>query len=125
MERSGARPRPNGFGRPKFFWQKAILDLVSLTGRRARRREPSRHARVHIDTVEYLYRGAIVFALDSLDTTTTVEDLWSKAGRYVLPDCVLSERPADMPRCAIESALFDTNLVWKGAGLEFDKFYEQ
>lgn len=79
----------------------------------------------YIDRLEYMFRAALVFALDNLDTSTTVEDLWSKVSGYELPDYALSERPADIPRFAVESALLDPKLVWKGAGLTFDNLYEQ
>jgi hypothetical protein len=77
----------------------------------------------HIAKLERLFQGATLFALDHLDNSQTVEQLWDKAALYNLPACALAERPSDIPRFAIERALLDPKILCHGAGSGFDKFY--
>ena len=56
---------------------------------------------VHLEEVEQLFVGALVFALDKVATIDDVSQLWADVEKYVLPDFAKLRRPRDYPRYAV------------------------
>jgi hypothetical protein len=73
--------------------------------------------------VEYYLLGVLIFALDHLEMANTVDELWSAAQGYSLPEYALCERPADMPKLQILNFLIETRLKATGAGARIDAVY--
>ena len=64
-----------------------------------------------------------MFALDKIPSVSTVDGLWASVGAYDLPDYGLLERPPDMSKFPVESALEDSNLIVTGGGTWIDQGY--
>jgi hypothetical protein len=79
----------------------------------------------HINLLDRLFRGVLVFALDGLDHAQTVDDLWSGVGSYSPPDFAVAERPHDMPRLAMMHFLIDPHVPVPGLGPIFDNVYQR
>jgi hypothetical protein len=75
---------------------------------------------IYVDRVEYLFRGVLVFALNHLNTCSSVDQLWARAAKYKLPDFTVEGRPPEIITGAVHSLLAHTRWTWKGAGLAFD-----
>ena len=76
-----------------------------------------------IEEVEFLFAVVVLFALRHLETTDSVQGLWTmEVGEAAVPDW-LSLRPQDMPRIAVGDVRFDTNLLLRGGGKMFDELF--
>ena len=74
--------------------------------------------------VEYFLTGAFVFALDQIETTTSVDQLWSgRLSSYSLPEYALLERPNEMPKLPIQSVCMPLGAVIRGVGRVIDAQY--
>jgi hypothetical protein len=79
----------------------------------------------HIELLDRLFRGLLVFALDRLDGAGTVEDLWSGVLSYSLPDFASAERPHDMQRLAMLHFLVDPHVPVPGIGPILDSLHQR
>jgi hypothetical protein len=79
---------------------------------------------MEICNIEYLLTGVLVFALDHAEQAKHVEALWSRLSGYSLPDYVLLERPADMPKLPYTNVVLFTPHKCEGAGASIDAFYK-
>ncbi len=79
---------------------------------------------IHIEQIEHLFVGVLVFALERLPTTETVADLWSGLGGYQLPDFARQNRPSDLPKYAAPNMEVSTGVRMGDGGNLFRKFIE-
>jgi hypothetical protein len=73
----------------------------------------------HIETVEFLFKNVVVFALSQISQAGTVEDLWKTVDSYK-PPFDIQERPADMPRMAMKKFVMPIDVMVKNGGTLID-----
>jgi hypothetical protein len=71
---------------------------------------------VHLEEIEHLFAGVLVFALEQIPTVGNVDDLWRSVEAYVLPDFVRAERPKDFPRYAVPQMEISTPVTMQRGG---------
>jgi hypothetical protein len=76
----------------------------------------------HIETVEFLFRNVVIFALSRIAQVDTVESLWHGVGSYK-PITVIQERPADMPRLAMKKFVMPIGVTIKNGGTVIDSVF--
>jgi hypothetical protein len=74
------------------------------------------------DDIHYLFSGTIAFALSNLDAGT-VDELWTRASSFDLPDWLLKPNPSHAHRIAITLWLEDSKKVWTNMGRVTDQFF--
>lgn len=80
---------------------------------------------IHMDALDHFYCGAVVFALDHLQECVTLEDLWTRASEYRLPDVAATRRSSLIGRFGASIWLEDKGYVWHNVGRVFDQFYPE
>lgn len=74
---------------------------------------------VHIQALDRLFTGALVFALDNIHKGS-VQKLWESVASYQMPAYAAQLRPADMHRIPALRLTLDLHLAWLGMGVSFD-----
>jgi hypothetical protein len=72
--------------------------------------------------IHYLYSGTIAFALANLDAGT-VDQLWTGASSFELPDWLLKPNPSHAHRLAITFWIEDSKKIWTKMGQVTDPFF--
>lgn len=71
---------------------------------------------VHIEDIEHLFAGALVFALEHIDTVDEIATLWPVVERFTLPDFARLSRPRDFPKYAVTDMEMNTGVRMPGGG---------
>ncbi|HYE30281.1 MAG TPA: hypothetical protein VEH27_02530 [Methylomirabilota bacterium] len=80
------------------------------------------HLPALIPTLDLLFSGLFVFAVDLSPRVTTVKDLWGEAARYALPPELLVQHPPNS-RFAVSRADRRTDFKVTNNGRIFDQFF--
>lgn len=79
---------------------------------------------IHLDKIDHLLTGVVIFAVAHLETQDTVASLWQTAiaapKRYELPPEILTRRPAAIARYPVSQFVENTSLHFKNAAQLFD-----
>jgi hypothetical protein len=76
----------------------------------------------HIETVEFLFRNVVIFALSRIAEADSVESLWRGVETYK-PITAIQERPADMPRMAMKKFIMPIGVSIKNGGTLIDSVF--
>ena len=71
---------------------------------------------VHLEGIEHLFAGVLVFALEQIPDVNDVDALWRAVGGYCLPDFARLERPKDFPRYAVPQMELSTAVTMARGG---------
>jgi hypothetical protein len=76
--------------------------------------------------VDLLFRGCFVFALDHVNTVTSVPELWKKlGGSYQLPKLLTQDRPVGMVRVPFMDGVLDHKLHFQNIGHLIDQCFAE
>lgn len=77
-----------------------------------------------IEPIERLALGCLVFAVDHVRTTKTIDELWTKALGYALPKEAIIDRPPEIQRRAIVRLISQPKHQWNNVGKMVDSIFE-
>lgn len=81
---------------------------------------------VLIEPIDTLVLGTMVFAIDHLAKTKTIDELWNNyPPHYTLPAEAAMERPPEIRRLAAVRLIGNTELAWVNIGLLTDSIFDQ
>lgn len=84
----------------------------------------SKAPQIHLDDVEHLLAGVVVFAIAHVDRYDSVRSLWlgvmTDQSPYRLPPEILNRRPASIARYAVSQMVQNMSLHFKNASALFD-----
>jgi hypothetical protein len=76
-----------------------------------------------INSVEMLMLGTIIFALNYVETVTTIDELWKKVNCYNLPPEAIQERPPEILQFAVTLMQMPIG-TWNNIGKLIDHCFE-